>query len=274
MLNSGIYKITNTKNGKCYIGQTTNLKTRWQHHRANLRSNKHSNRYLQFAFNKYGERAFKYEIICRCEENCLDELEKYYIRFCNSLSTENGYNIEDGGNAQKHLSEETKKIKSEQLKGRKWSEKQKQSFKKYIKKRAETFKTNYKKENHPNFGKIFSEERLQRMRKSHGRDGDIEEAVKIYLEEGLSCEKSAEKANVGKRRLKLILQERKLMRPSPAGNKEAFKMAMAKRKSQKGIPRSPEVREKIRLGHLRFLNNQQDEKSDVEQEIQEEEQKK
>lgn len=263
MLNSGIYKITNTKNGKCYIGQTTNLKTRWQHHRANLRSNKHSNRYLQFAFNKYGEKYFKYEIICRCEESELDNAERYYIKFCNSLVADGGYNIEDGGNKQKHLSEETKAIKSQQLKGKKWTEEHKKSFRKCIPQRVKTFKANYKIENHRNYKRVFSEEECARMRARFGKTGDIEEAVNIYLNEGLSCENAAVKANVGKRRLKLILQQRGLMRPSLTKDREALMVAMAKRKSSKGIPRSPEVREKIRLGRLRFLKTQQNEKSEL-----------
>ena len=33
MLICGIYKITNQTNGKCYIGQSVNIKRRWRSHK-------------------------------------------------------------------------------------------------------------------------------------------------------------------------------------------------------------------------------------------------
>ena len=53
--NCGIYKITNLKNNKGYIGQSTDIKTRWINHKRELRNNIHRNPHLQNAFNKYGE---------------------------------------------------------------------------------------------------------------------------------------------------------------------------------------------------------------------------
>lgn len=123
MLESGIYRITNIKNGKCYIGQSRFLSKRWKGHLKELRANRHGNQYLQAAFNKYGEKSFKFEIICRCEESELDDLEKYYIVFSNSLSHDCGYNIESGGCKHKTMSEESRKKISEKAKGRKMPEK-------------------------------------------------------------------------------------------------------------------------------------------------------
>lgn len=60
---SGIYKITNTINGKFYIGSAINLQVRRQDHYSTLRRNTHANPHLQRAFNKYGEDAFTFEII-------------------------------------------------------------------------------------------------------------------------------------------------------------------------------------------------------------------
>lgn len=50
----GIYCIENIINGKKYIGQSINLKDRLYGHKTKLKHNKHKNRHLQFAVNKYG----------------------------------------------------------------------------------------------------------------------------------------------------------------------------------------------------------------------------
>lgn len=90
-----IYKITNIVNGKCYIGQSKDARKRIQGHILSLRKNKHDNRYLQFAWNKYGEENFKFEIIDYTED--YNEKEKYYIQFYDSTNHDKGYNILPGG---------------------------------------------------------------------------------------------------------------------------------------------------------------------------------
>ena len=59
----GLYKITNTVNGKYYIGSSTNIKRRWINHKNNLRRGIHYNPHLQASFNKYGVDCFHFEII-------------------------------------------------------------------------------------------------------------------------------------------------------------------------------------------------------------------
>lgn len=75
-----VYKLINTVNSKFYIGSTIHPFNRLFKHFSLLKTNKHTNRYLQKAYNKYGFPAFKIEII---EQN-LDfskvlEREQYYI---------------------------------------------------------------------------------------------------------------------------------------------------------------------------------------------------
>jgi group I intron endonuclease len=60
---SGVYAITNTVNGKRYVGSAVNMRCRWASHRRELRANKHGNKYLQNAWNKYGEAAFDFTIV-------------------------------------------------------------------------------------------------------------------------------------------------------------------------------------------------------------------
>lgn len=60
----GIYAIKNTVNGKIYVGSTAkSFKTRFNQHISKLRNNKHHCAHLQYAFNKYGEEVFDFEIL-------------------------------------------------------------------------------------------------------------------------------------------------------------------------------------------------------------------
>ena len=60
---SGIYKIENTIDGKCYVGSAINIKSRWQCHVSMLSHDKHNNKHLQRAWNKYGSENFTFSII-------------------------------------------------------------------------------------------------------------------------------------------------------------------------------------------------------------------
>lgn len=105
-----IYKITNKINGKCYIGQAQDVKTRFSNHRANAFC-KNSNNIpkLYNAFRKYGLDNFSFYVISNEIENFqLDFWERFYICLYNSI--ESGYNITPGGNTQLGVkrSQETK----------------------------------------------------------------------------------------------------------------------------------------------------------------------
>ena len=100
--NCGIYKITNLKNNKGYIGQSTDIKTRWKNHKLELKNNAHRNSHLQNAFNKYGEEAFEFRILEETTEENLDDAEEYWINYFNSTNPEKGYNLRYGGNSSKH----------------------------------------------------------------------------------------------------------------------------------------------------------------------------
>ena len=104
----GVYKITNLVNYKVYIGQSINIVNRWKDHVHALNRNDSSCTLLQRAWNKYGEENFSFEILELCAEEQLDEIEIKYIEIYDALNPEKGYNIEPGGNKNKHLSDETK----------------------------------------------------------------------------------------------------------------------------------------------------------------------
>jgi group I intron endonuclease len=75
-----IYKITNNINKKVYIGQTNNLKKRWNEHKrlgnSNNSSKKSINSKLYSAMKKYGVENFTIEVIEESTEN-YNEREKY-----------------------------------------------------------------------------------------------------------------------------------------------------------------------------------------------------
>lgn len=59
----GIYQITNTANGKVYVGSSVRLRRRLSEHQNKLARGSHENDRLQKAFNKYGADAFVFAII-------------------------------------------------------------------------------------------------------------------------------------------------------------------------------------------------------------------
>ena len=91
-----IYKITNTKNGKIYIGQTVQaLNKRIAKHKQRMKSG--AKMPLYCAFRKYGIESFTFEVIDtanNAEE--LNEKEIYWISYFNSIHP-HGYNLTSGG---------------------------------------------------------------------------------------------------------------------------------------------------------------------------------
>lgn len=89
-----IYKITNTQNGKVYIGKTTRtIAIRWGQHLK--KAKQRVNNYLYDAMNHYGCDNFSIETIETCSQENLNGREKYWINFYNAQ--EIGYNRTCGG---------------------------------------------------------------------------------------------------------------------------------------------------------------------------------
>lgn len=80
MLRTGVYLITCTPTGKCYVGSASiTFPRRWDNHRSELRRGVHPNRYLQRAWSKYGADAFRFEILERIEPERVIEAEQRWI---------------------------------------------------------------------------------------------------------------------------------------------------------------------------------------------------
>ena len=109
-----VYKITNTVNGKAYIGISIHEPEK---RRIKAHLSGHGNRIIARAVKKYGKDAFTHEIL---EANVFDEflpdLEVAYIANHNTVAP-HGYNLNSGGD---HAipSEDTRRKMSESLKGK------------------------------------------------------------------------------------------------------------------------------------------------------------
>lgn len=81
-MTTGIYSITNTQNGRQYIGSSSNVEARWEDHRYWLDRGEHINQHLQSSWKKYGRGSFRFDLIEECKESELLRRERYYIRRC------------------------------------------------------------------------------------------------------------------------------------------------------------------------------------------------
>ena len=108
-----LYKLI-SPSGKMYIGQTRqSFSRRLSCHKCRSKS---AQTVLAKAIRKYGWNNFKKEVILdKIAEDKIDDLERKYIKECNTL-VPNGYNLESGGHKlKKHSSisiEKMKKIQS------------------------------------------------------------------------------------------------------------------------------------------------------------------
>lgn len=94
---TGIYMIRNKSNGKAYIGQALDIGDRWTQHvktGLGIGSTSYMTNKFYMALNK-GPEGFTYEVLEECPKEKLNERERYWIDFYNSISY--GYNTSIGG---------------------------------------------------------------------------------------------------------------------------------------------------------------------------------
>ena len=178
-----IYGIKNTVSGKMYVGKTTNVKRRFTRHKTLLKNNKHWNQHLQRSYNKNGINCFEYVILEMCEERELAETEQKWIDaykpniFNQELFVADKKNNKNSFYGKKHTVE-TKEKMSQAKKGL------------------------YEGCKNPNYGKIWSNEKRQKMCGSKNHQSKLnEEQVRniiLLLKEGLKHQVIAEKYNISR----------------------------------------------------------------------------
>jgi group I intron endonuclease len=112
-----IYKYT-FDNGKCYIGQTNNIKIRIDYYKHNYKKQPYA---FYRALYKYGFDIDRFKIIDYAEtKEQINNMEIYYIHLYDSNKKTKGYNLTEGGGGllgKKHT-DETKRLMSEKAKGK------------------------------------------------------------------------------------------------------------------------------------------------------------
>lgn len=96
MQQSGIYCITNTVNGKRYIGQSVDIARRWQQHVRTAETGKGMS-VVHKAMREYGLQNFKFDVVLFCPRHDMTYWERYYILNWNTLCwgpNPQGYNVE------------------------------------------------------------------------------------------------------------------------------------------------------------------------------------
>jgi group I intron endonuclease len=188
-----LYRITNTVNGKIYIGQTINPGSRWYSHKKEA-NRENPRMVIARAIKKYGSSGFLFELIACCHnQGDANETEAKLVRQYDSQNSEKGYNIAPGGmNAPK--SEEWKRKVSEKLMGHKVSRETRDKVSKGNtgKKRSDEFKKNV-----GNFwrGRERSEEHRQNLSESlkgntnsigsqRGKTWKIIDGKRVWTEKG------------------------------------------------------------------------------------------
>ena len=122
----GIYSITNTINGKQYIGSTAkSFRVRYNQHKSKLNVGKHCCKHLQSAYLKYGGQffIFKIEEIVSDTSN-IRNIEKQYIEKYDTVNS--GYNENPDPNCSPMLNNTQQRKVSESLK--KWWKTQKETL--------------------------------------------------------------------------------------------------------------------------------------------------
>lgn len=159
MIKGYIYKLT-SPSGKCYIGQTIDLKSRFNRYK-----NKHckNQKHLYKAILKYGFENFKTDIIKTVTSDTkealqilLNEWDVYYIDFYKSV--ENGYNISHGGSSRLGVKESEETI---QKKRDVWTEEKRKEYSK-----------RFSGEGNPNYGKKFGRSHNAKYVEQYDLDGN------------------------------------------------------------------------------------------------------
>ena len=92
---SGIYKITDCENKKCYIGRSTSVRKRLQEHiKSAIGIENIASQRVHEVMRDKGLWNFRFELLEECPKDQLGEREKYYIDFFDSQTY--GYNQVSG----------------------------------------------------------------------------------------------------------------------------------------------------------------------------------
>jgi group I intron endonuclease len=107
----GIYYIQHIASGRTYVGSSYKIEHRWRAHKTSLQNNRHRNKFLQSAWNKYGAGAFQFSVVAECSRHELFSLEQMHLE---RIPKKDRYNFGDcaecPARGYRHTSEAKRKI--------------------------------------------------------------------------------------------------------------------------------------------------------------------
>lgn len=199
---SCVYKITCLKNNKFYIGSSIDINRRFYEHKKDLNENKHSSKYLQRCWNKYGKENFKFEIIETI--NDIKQLlirEQWYLDDTKCYLRKIGFNLAKNslapmmGRTFKH-SKETKQKMSLSHKGKKLSEEHKRKLGLVsLGKKRPPFSLEHRKKLSKSNKLYYSNGNEKRISKKTIIQNSLDK-LKKFAVDGYSIEKAAKEINV------------------------------------------------------------------------------
>ena len=93
---TGVYGILNISNGHMYIGSTSSrfgFRHRFRRHTVGLRNGNHHSRFLQRAWDKYGQDSFEFTILERCAPARCLIAEQMWLDLFRTYQADQGYNL-------------------------------------------------------------------------------------------------------------------------------------------------------------------------------------
>lgn len=221
-LDPAVYRIVNKVTNHCYVGSSAYVMSRKSKHMQALRRNAHENLHLQRAWNKYGEGAFVFEVLERCERDVCFEREQYWI---NTLCPQ--YNIRKTADPKGPLSAETRqRIREARFAGDAAGK---------LHGGAKPNPSRPRSRHHIRTDEERQEMHNRRVQASAGRTMSSETREKI------------QQAHLGK---KASSETREKLRISHLGQQQSPETLEKNRQAQLGRTLSPEAREKIRQSKL------------------------
>ena len=75
----GIYAIYRVGTDDCYVGQSVNIRMRWNTHRQDFKKHRHASKHMQRIFDKHGEGVFEFRVLEGCHINDLVDREQFWV---------------------------------------------------------------------------------------------------------------------------------------------------------------------------------------------------
>lgn len=237
---AGVYRITCTANGRAYVGSTVDIGFRFHSHRNTLKAGKHHNSHLMNAWQKYGEDAFRFEVLEVVEDAAkLVEREQWWIDRLGTVK--NGFNLRPRAstNLGSKRSEESRANMSAAQRGR------------TCKPFTEEHRRNLSEANR---GKVFSEEHRRKLSEaaSKRRFGPLTEEHKQKIS---STQKGREGRPHDEETRRKMSETRRGRKMSEEAKRKISEALRGKAKP----PVSEGSRQKMRESRLRFLKKKLDE---------------